>query len=75
VFDGNEASCGKSIPHRPGCAEPIGAFSVIEYDCRRLGELVLYARFSHRGGAYHDASPRLKRLYRSAQSALRWSIN
>src|SRR6267143_1251568 len=62
VFDWNEPSRWKVIPDRPSGAEPIGTFVVIEHDGGGLRKLVPYAGTSHRGGAYHDAAPRLKRL-------------
>ncbi len=63
MFDGNEPRRRKLIPDRPGGAKPIGTIGVIEHDCGGLREWVLYAGTGHRGGAYHDAQPRLKRLY------------
>ena len=63
MFDGNEPSRWKLIPDCPSGAEPIGAFGVIEHDGGGLREWVLYAGASHCRGAYHDAAPRLKRLY------------
>ena len=62
MFDGNEPNCGILTPDRPGGAEPIGTIGVIENDCGGSREGVLCARISHRGGAYHDALLRLKRL-------------
>ena len=62
MLDGNEPSRWKLIPDRPCGAEPIGAIGVIEHDGGGLRERVLCAGASHRGRAYHDALPRLKRL-------------
>lgn len=41
MFDGDESSRGKFIPDRPGCAESIGAFRVIEDDRGGGSEWVL----------------------------------
>lgn len=49
VFDGNEPGRGESFPNRPGGAEAIGTFGVIEHDRRGLIERVLYAGCDHRG--------------------------
>ena len=62
MFDRHEPSRWKLIPDRPRGAEPIGTIGVIEHDSGGLREWVQCAGTSHRGGAYHDAPPRLKPL-------------